>query len=166
MKTARIRVPNKITVLRITVFALAGVLVVPSGRAQVGSGAPQASAHVQVQSKVDDTTETPRAYMGQALDQDVAVLSKVPADPLFHSDPFHFALQPADVAMNDLRKSAGLSFAATYTVLNQYATATPEGVRHNWATGRFDLAGGWKAYDHGGMPARSVCLFDQERISV
>ncbi len=35
-------------------------------------------------------------------------------------------------------------------MVNQYATETPEGVRHNWATGRFDLAGGWKAYDHGG----------------
>ncbi len=150
MNATIIRVLNMISSLRMAFLVLAGVLVVPHGEAQVGSGAPQASAHVQVQSKADDPTEAPSAFPGQALDQDVAVLSKVPADPLFHSDPFHVVLKPTDSAMNDLRKAKGLSFAATYTVLNQYATVTPEGVRHNWATGRFDLAGGWKAYDHGG----------------
>ena len=117
---------------------------------QVGSGSPQASAHVQVQSKVDDQSETPRQYPAQALDQDVAVLSKVPPDPLFHSDPFHILLTPGDLTLNEVRKSEGISFAATYTVVNQYATVTPEHVRHNWATARFDLAGGWKVYDHGG----------------
>jgi len=136
--------------LRALFFACAWFCSIADCSAQVGSGAPQASAHVQVQSKVEDETELPKAYPGQALDQDVAVLSKVPADPFFHSDPFHSVLKPADLAMNDLRKSEGLSFAATYTVVNQYATVTPDHVRHNWATGRFDLAGGWKAYDHGG----------------
>jgi len=150
MNVTTISILVKMTSLRFTIFALACVLAVPGGEAQVGSGAPQASAHVQVQSKVNDQSEAPRAFPGQALDQDVAVLSKVPADPLFHSDPFHIFLKPVDSAMNDLRKAEGLSFAATYTVLNQYATVTPEDVRHNWATGRFDLAGGWKAYDHGG----------------
>jgi porin len=52
--------------------------------------------------------------------------------------------------MNELRKERRLSLAATYTVVDQYATETPAGVRHNWATGRYDLVGGWKAYDHGG----------------
>ncbi|WP_089410019.1 carbohydrate porin [Granulicella rosea] len=122
--------------------------------AQIGSGSPNASARVQVQTqaqtKVDESTEPPPLYPGEALDQDVAVLSKVPADPLFRTDPFHPVLRPFDSAMNDLRKAERLSFGATYTVVNQYATVTPEGVRHNWATGRFDLAGGWKAYDHGG----------------
>ncbi len=136
--------------LKMLLVALAVSAVVPFADAQVGSGAPNASAHVQVQSKVDDQTEDPTAYPRQALDQDVAVLSKVPADPLFHSDPFHYLLKPADLTMNGLRKSEGLSFAATYTVVNQYATVTPDHVRHNWATGRFDLAGGWKAYEHGG----------------
>jgi porin len=118
--------------------------------AQVGSGSPQASAHVQVQTQADDRAETPKTYLGQALDQDVRVLSKVPSDPFFKSDPFRLVLVPADKTMNELRKTEGLTFAATYTVVNQYATETQNGVRHNWATGRFDLAGGWKAYDRGG----------------
>jgi porin len=134
----------------IVAFSVLWLCACSVGKAQIGSGAPQASARVQVQSKVEDQSATPRAYRGQALDQDEAVLSTVLPDPLFHSDPFHLALRPADIAMNDLRKAEGLSFAATYTVVNQYATVTPDGVRHNWATGRFDLAGGWKAYDHGG----------------
>ena len=78
------------------------------------------------------------------------MLATVPPDPLFSRDPFRPILWPADLTMNKLRKMKRLSLAATYTVLNQYATETPDGVRHNWATGRFDLSGGWKAYDHGG----------------
>jgi porin len=119
---------------------------------QVGSGSPQASARVQVQTKADDlsqATEKPK-YLGQALDQDVTVLSKVPADPLFKMDPFAFALRPMDRSLNEIRKAERLSFGLTYTVLNQYATETPNRVRHNLATARLDLVGGWKAYDHGG----------------
>lgn len=122
---------------------------------QIGSGAPDASSRVQVQVQGETAKENRAAtqtktFVGQALDQDAAVLATVPADPLFKSDPFRPVLGPADTAMNDLRKAERLSFAATYTLLDQYATETPEGVRHNWATGRFDLSGGWKAYDHGG----------------
>ncbi len=119
-------------------------------RAQVGSGAPQASAHVQVQTQADDSSEPPHIYPGQALDRDVAVLSNVPPDPLLKPKLLSSILRPADRAINELRKTERLSFGATYTVVNQYATVTPEGIRHNWGTGRFDLVGGWKAYDHGG----------------
>jgi len=118
--------------------------------AQVGSGSPQASAHVQVQSQANDQETMKTEYPGQALDQDAAVLATVPADPLFKNDVFHPVLGPGDMFLNELRKERRLSLGATYTVVNQYATVTPEGVRHNWATGRVDLAGGWKAYDHGG----------------
>lgn len=122
---------------------------------QVGSGSPDASAHVQVRTKAGDITEPTASsgqakFPGQALDQDAVVLSAVPADPLLHNDPFSFLLVPFDRSMNELRKERRLSLAATYTVVDQYATETPAGVRHNWATGRYDLVGGWKAYDHGG----------------
>jgi len=112
--------------------------------AQVGSGSPDASAEVQRRGKDSD-----QKFLGQALDQDVAVLGTVPADPLFEKDPLRPIMQPIDAALKQLRESERLTFAATYTLLNQYATATPLGVRHNSATGRFDLVGGWKAYDHG-----------------
>ena len=120
---------------------------------QVGSGSPAASAGVQRQSKAEaETAPAPidlSKIQGQALDQDAAVLATVPPDPLFGRDPLHFGMEPFDKTFNELRKSEGLTFAASYTLLDQYATVTPEGVRHNWATGRFDLTGGWKAYDHG-----------------
>jgi porin len=118
--------------------------------AQVGSGSPSASSRVQVQTQAGDLEVPPAKYPGQALDQDVAVLSKVSPDPLFKNDLFRPVLGPGDLALDGLRKAAHLTFAATYTIVDQYATETPEGVRHNWATGRFDLAGGWKVYDHGG----------------
>jgi porin len=119
---------------------------------QVGSGSPQASARVQVQTKADDLSadkEKPK-FPGQALDQDVVVLSKVPADPLFKNDPFAPVLRSVDSSLNEFRKMDRLSFGASYTMLNQYATETPAGVRHNSATARLDLVGGWKAYNHGG----------------
>jgi porin len=150
MAAKELRVLIKGVGLRTLLFTVIWLFSIAICRAQVGSGSPHASARVQVQSKVDDQTEAPKSYPGQALDQDVIVLSKVPSDPLFHSDPFHFVLKPTDTALNDLRKSEDLTFAATYTIVNQYATDTPDHVRHNWAIGRFDLAGGWKAYDHGG----------------
>ena len=118
--------------------------------AQIGSGAPPASAHVQVKTQASDHEVESKPFAGQALDQDVAVLSTVPSDPLFETDRLHSVLKPFDTTMNELRKADRLSLAATYTVVNQYATSTPEHVRHNSGTGRFDLAGGWKLYDHGG----------------
>lgn len=138
-------------VLRITALLLLAATVPLS--AQVGSGSPDASANVQRQNKdLSDQSETAgkaTKYPGQALDQDSAILSKVPPDPLFKRDPLRLGMDPFDMTFNELRKSEGLSFAASYTLLNQYATVTPDGVRHNSATGRFDLAGGYKLYDHG-----------------
>ena len=128
-------------------------LSAPYALAQVGTGSPDASARVQVQVQgmaEQESPPPPKIFAGQALDQDAAVLATVPSDPLFKRDPLRPVLRPVDAVMNELRKAERLSFAATYTVVNQYATKTPAGVRHNWGTGRFDLSGGWKAYDHGG----------------
>ena len=133
---------------------------------QIGSGSPDASARVQVQVQAAAVQEgqaapqslLPRHFVGQALDQDAAVLAEVPSDPLFKTDPFRPVLKPADREMSTLHETERLAFAATYTVVNQYATETPEGVRHNWGTGRFDLVGGWKAYDHAGNAGTFVLL--------
>jgi porin len=128
------------------------------GLSQIGSGSPDVSAGVQVQvqaapeqeSQVLNRPSRPEKFAGQALDQDSAVLATVPSDPLYATDPLRPVLGAVDRAMNGLREAERLSFGATYTLLDQYATEMPEGVRHNWATGRFDLVGAWKAYDHGG----------------
>jgi porin len=52
---------------------------------------------------------------------------------------------------------ARLKFGATYTFLNQYATITPDGVRHNQLGGRLDFTGAWSVYDHGST-AGSISL--------
>jgi porin len=41
-----------------------------------------------------------------------------------------------------------VTYAATYTFLNQYATVTPPGVRHNQTSGRLDFSGSLVAYEH------------------
>ena len=44
--------------------------------------------------------------------------------------------------------SLRLKFGATYTFLNQYATITPDGVRHDQPSGRLDFTGAWTVFDH------------------
>ena len=111
---------------------------------QVGSGSPDASARQQ-------RREAPLSAgtLGQALDQDAAILATVPAEPLLMRDPFNSVMVRIDEGLTNLHNAEHLTFAATYTVATQYATDTPPGVRHDWSVGRFDLAGGWRLYDHG-----------------
>lgn len=86
----------------------------------------------------------------QELDADSAALSKIPADPIFHLDPLAPIFQPIDKATDRILQSERLKLGATYTFLSQYATITPDGVRHDQSSGRLDFFGAWKAYDHGG----------------
>ncbi|WP_235011612.1 carbohydrate porin [Bryocella elongata] len=132
------------TVRAFAAFAVKAVLLTASALAQASAAAQQP--------QIPDAPEPAqhRVQSGQALDWDAAVLARVPPDPLFHHDPLSPVLAPLDAQLTRLHEAEKLSFSATYTLLNQYATATPAGVRHDWGTGRFDLNGGWKAWDHGG----------------
>jgi len=91
--------------------------------------------------------ENPSRFV-QELDADSAALAKIPADPLLLHDPLSSALRPLDDATHWLDKHHHLSFGATYTFLNEYATITPDSVRHSQTTGRLDLNGNWVVYDH------------------
>ncbi|QNI35010.1 carbohydrate porin [Alloacidobacterium dinghuense] len=84
----------------------------------------------------------------QELDADVIALSKIPADPLIKPDPVAPILRPVDRLVDSSIDSLRLKFGATYTFLNQYATITPDGVRHNQTSGRLDFTGAWSVYDH------------------
>ena len=84
----------------------------------------------------------------QELDADSKALSKIPADPLIHPDPVAPILKPVDALVDQSIHSLRLKFGATYTFLNQYATSTPEGVRHDQPSGRLDFTGAWAVYDH------------------
>ena len=83
----------------------------------------------------------------QELDSDAAALGKIPPDPLFATDPLRPILKPIDVTAEQFVPSNRMAFSATYTFLNQYATITPDGVRHNQTSGRLDFSGTYVAYD-------------------
>jgi porin len=102
--------------------------------------------------------ENPEAYssldeepndLRQELDRDAIALSRVPADPVLKSDPFWIFFGPFERLTDWINKSARLKIGETYTFLSQYATVTPDGVRHDQTSGRGDLTAAWKVYDHG-----------------
>jgi porin len=84
----------------------------------------------------------------QELDAYAIELSRIPADPLIQPDPVAPMLRPIDKVVDLSIHSLHLKFGATYTFLNQYATTTPDGVRHDQPSGRLDFTGAWNVYDH------------------
>jgi porin len=84
----------------------------------------------------------------QELDADAIALSKIPGDPLIQPDPVAPILRPIDMLVDQSIHSLRLKFGATYTFLNQYATITPDGVRHDQPSGRLDFTGAWTVYEH------------------
>jgi porin len=93
----------------------------------------------------------------QELDAIAAPLAARPVDPLFHSDPLAKPLMPLRGAGDWVADTARINFGATYTFLNQYATITPDGVRHDQLSGRLDVNGNWAVYSHGST-AGSIAL--------
>ena len=89
----------------------------------------------------------------QQLDIDAAAISKIPSDPLIHPDPLVPVFKPVDMLTDRLSQLAHMKFGATYTFLNQYATITPDDVRHNQLGGRLDFTGALRVYDHGSTAA-------------
>jgi len=73
------------------------------------------------------------------------------------SDILAPVFQPVDKLSDRLSESQRLKFGASYTFLNQYATVTPDGVRHNQSSGRLDFTGAWAVYDRGSS-AGSISL--------
>jgi porin len=113
------------------------------------ASAPQSRQPSQVKQETDELT--------QQLDIDVAAISKIPADPLIRPDPLAPILRPVNRLTGLLSQLAHMKFGATYTFLNQYATVTPDTVRHNQLGGRLDFTGALRVYDHGST-AGSISL--------
>jgi porin len=84
----------------------------------------------------------------QELDAYAIQLSRIPADPLIQPDPVAPILRPIDKMVDLSIQSIHLKFGATYTFLSQYATLTPDRVRHDQTSGRLDFTGAWAVYDH------------------
>jgi porin len=111
-----------------------------SGSAQQSPQPEEAATYSSLMQEPDD--------LRQELDRDALALSKVPADPILKTDPFEAIMAPFERLTLHINESARLKIGATYTFVSQYATATPDGVRHEQTSGRADFAAAWKAYDH------------------
>ncbi len=111
-----------------------------SGSVQQSTQARGSATYANLEQEPDD--------LRQELDRDAVALSKIPADPVLKADPFGAILEPFGQLTDRINESAKLKIGATYTFLSQYATATPNGVRHDQTSGRADFTAAWKVYDH------------------
>lgn len=78
---------------------------------------------------------------------DKETLAQIPANPLVQPDPFRKLFDPIDSLTDRAFHATGLKLGATYTFVNQYASVTPDAVRHNEAVGRLDFTAAWSAYE-------------------
>jgi len=137
---------------------LASSLWAVGQRSEVNAAAAaQTSQPDQTQTKPPVPETKAPDELTQELDADAIALSKIPADPLIQPDPLSPIFRSVDRLADRSAESLRLKFGATYTFLNQYATITPDGVRHNQFSGRLDFTGAWTAYDHGST-AGSISL--------
>jgi porin len=120
-------------------------------------GAPTPPTSQSDQSRPFTPAKKHTDELNQELDVDALALSKIPADPLIQPDPLAPITRPVDRLADKSAQSLRLKFGASYTFLNQYATITPDGVRHNQFSGRLDFTGAWAAYEHGST-AGSISL--------
>jgi porin len=82
----------------------------------------------------------------QELDAIAGPVARIPVDPLYPRDPLSPLLRPFGMAGDWAGHTSHINFGATYTFLNQYATVTPDNVRHDQFSGRLDLNGNWAVY--------------------
>lgn len=99
----------------------------------------------------------PTSELRQQLDVDLEALAKIQVTPLVQPDPFRALFLPINRFTDRTARAQRLKLGATYTFLNQYATITPDAVRHNQLSGRLDFTGAWSAYQSEGS-AGSISL--------
>ncbi len=101
----------------------------------------------------------------QEIDWDSVALSKIPADPVFRHDFFAPIIEPIHRATDWMSETARLKFGGTYTLVSQYATVTPVGVRHDQTDGRADVTAAWKVYDDKGT-AGSISMLVRSQTNI
>ena len=127
---------------------LFGSSLLAFGQSSDASSALADQPHVPAESRPSTIGNHQPDELKQELDAYAVELSKIPADPLIHPDPVAPILRPVNMLVDHSIHSLRLKFGATYTVLNQYAAITPDGVRHDQPSGRLDFTGAWTVYDH------------------
>jgi porin len=131
---------------------LLALLASSSSTLPQSAGPESASASPTTQSDQSSLPSLPKRHtddLKQELDADALALSKIPADPLVHPDPLAPFLRPINRLASKSAEALPLKFGVTYTFLNQYATITPDSVRHDQFSGRLDFSGAWTAYQAG-----------------
>jgi porin len=141
--------------------AMAGMMWLACGAwaqdttAQVNTQAPSLAEMVQDEPQLNGRFQ-PQAIpavfpkeqpIQQELDAVAGPLAKVPADAFYARDPLGWPLKPFRTTGDWSRRTFHINFGATYTFLNQYATVTPNGVRHDQLSGRLDVNGNWAVYN-------------------
>ena len=127
---------------------LIGSNVLAFGQSGSVSAMPGDQASPPAQSALSTNGDNHPDELKQELDADAIALSKIPGDPLIQPDPVAPILRPINMLVDHSIHSLRLKFGATYTFLNQYATITPDGVRHDQPSGRLDFTGAWTVFDH------------------
>src|ERR1700677_1809282 len=108
---------------------------------------PSATLSLQVEPESNRPLRQPTNAISQELDSYIKHTASIKPNPLLHGSLFdHIPDQVTDVA-RWLFEWESLKLGLTYTLLNQYAVDTPPGVRHNQASGRFDLSGAMPLYE-------------------
>ena len=130
------------------------LLLIASKISALGQSIDTGSTNASQPARLDATSlpSLPKRHndeLKQELDADAIALSKIPADPLIQPDPLAPFLRPVNKVASSASETLRLKAGVTYTFLNQYATVTPDNVRHDQFSGRLDLTGAWNVYQHG-----------------
>ena len=106
---------------------------------------PSATFSLQLQPESNRPQRQPDA-ISQELDFYIKHTASVSANPVSHGSLFDRFPQQVSDAAGWLFEWQSLKVGLTYTLLNEYAVDTPPGVRHNQASGRFDLSSAMPLY--------------------
>jgi porin len=112
---------------------------------------PDPSATLSLQIEPQDNRPLPvsPSTFAQQLDSYIKAGVLIEPNPLLNFRPLdEFPTRVTDAA-HWLFDWESLKVGLTYTLLNEYAVTTPAGVRHNEASGRFDLSSAMPLYERG-----------------
>jgi porin len=115
------------------------------GGQQIPPRDPSATYSLQLEPESNRPQRQPDAT-SQELDSYIKHTASVSANPVYYGSLFDRFPQQVSDAAGWLFEWQSLKVGLTYTLLNEYAVDTPPGVRHNQASGRFDLSSAMPLY--------------------
>jgi porin len=116
---------------------------------QPSQGDTAATLSLQLQAEQNRPPARSSEFLRQELDSYIRAQAIDRPNPLLRSQPLDEVPDLVTQTARWLFDWESIKLGLTYTLLNQYAVDTPESVRHNQASGRFDLTGAMPLYDKG-----------------